>query len=232
MECSRDRKTGEPVGSILYEWPSQVPERHIINLLPLNILGVGGCIDAVAMVKNTVEKEKCGVREAAIKTVILLGVTDQGIIARIRNAPPPPNTARYPTQGAGRRPPTSSRSATSIPPCTTNPSSPALRSAVSTLATTVLHSTVKTKVPEVRGGFVPPHLRILQKKEEREKEMKEEEETGGAGKKDEKGREGKEREEEDYEKKVGGGYVPPHLRWARRMEERLREEAKAKTAKI
>ncbi|KAK6511144.1 hypothetical protein TWF481_000066 [Arthrobotrys musiformis] len=89
MDCRRDPNTGEPIGSIAYEKPSEVPEWRIINLLPLGAIGFGNVAKAVAMVQRIMEEEGHGLVEAVIKGVKLFGVTDPKTIEKIRTTGSP-----------------------------------------------------------------------------------------------------------------------------------------------
>ncbi|KAF3913979.1 hypothetical protein ABW21_db0207864 [Orbilia brochopaga] len=215
MERVPDIHTGEPVGSILYENPSQVSERHIINILPIRALGVSNCIKAVAMVKDTIVNDKIGVREAVIKTVILFGVTDQDNIMKIRNAPPPgipkqpmpkTPTQRQSARGVICRPLPAFKPAAqtheSQRPTTTNSTAPPQATPLQPIPTVV----------KTEEKYVPPHLRFARKLEDgRRAEINE-------------GKEKEDKKEEKSETNSGGTYVPPHLRFARLRERRLKKE--------
>ncbi|KAF3912349.1 hypothetical protein AA313_de0206647 [Arthrobotrys entomopaga] len=188
MECIRDAKTGKPIGSVLYEKPHENIAKHIINILPLGALGVDQAINAVAMVQKTMEDEGLGVRAAVIKTVKLLGVTDQKIIDEIWAAPPPPsfsssrNSGRL-APGAGCRPlaalkPAPSRPATTTKGSKPSPPLPSITPPPSTLPSAPAEGGSRDK-------YVPPHLRWMHKAKEEEK--KEE------------------------------AYVPPHLRYSSKI---------------
>ncbi|KAK6506509.1 hypothetical protein TWF506_011415 [Arthrobotrys conoides] len=89
MDCRRDPTTGEPIGSIVYDKPSEVPEWLILNLLPLGAIGFGNVAKVVAMIRRIMEEEGHGVCEAVIRGVKLFGVTDPQTIEKIRCAGSP-----------------------------------------------------------------------------------------------------------------------------------------------
>ncbi|KAK6331610.1 hypothetical protein TWF718_002159 [Orbilia javanica] len=93
MDCRRDPTTGEPIGSVLYDKPSEVPEWLILSLLPLGAIGFGNAAKAVTMVQRIMEEEGHGVCEAVISGVKLFGVTDPKTIEKIRIAGSPKPTA-------------------------------------------------------------------------------------------------------------------------------------------
>ncbi|KAF3193802.1 hypothetical protein TWF225_009347 [Orbilia oligospora] len=86
MDCRRDPTTGEPIGSVMYDKPSEVPEWLILNLLPLGAIGFGNAAKAVAMIRRIMEEEGHGIYEAVIRGVKLFGVTDPQTIEKIRRA--------------------------------------------------------------------------------------------------------------------------------------------------
>ncbi|KAK6524415.1 hypothetical protein TWF281_011323 [Arthrobotrys megalospora] len=221
MDCVRDPITGKPIGSIVYDKPSEVPEWHIINLLPLGAIGFGNAAKAVAMVQRIMEEEGHGVCEAVIKGVKLFGVTDPKIIEKIRSTGSPATTAA-----------TNPAAAVLAPSPPTPPASPSSPSPPKWLL---------APLARLRGGAKPrPHerwmLRYLEpgeRGEEREREKEHEGKNkageGGGGEEERKAGTGGEERVLGPERAarlaagaVGGRYIPPHLR--HKMPARVRSQ--------
>ncbi|EPS40061.1 hypothetical protein H072_6173 [Dactylellina haptotyla CBS 200.50] len=222
MQCIRNAR-GEPMGSILYEKPTDVPERCIIDLLPLGAIGVANCIKAVAMVKKTIKEDNLEARMAVIKTVKLFGVTDQkifekiwasGALARVQG-PMPATAAATVTITV-----TAAKKQQTVPRAISTPTW--------TLTPTPTASPIASRVSD---GFIYPHLRWMQEdgaegkgkgEEKKEAKMRPEERE----KREEEEREKREEEEEKPEKKSGGEstYIPPHIRVVTEANERRERE--------
>ncbi|KAK6338113.1 hypothetical protein TWF696_001584 [Orbilia brochopaga] len=145
-----DSKTGEQLSSVLYERPLDVPEHQIISLLPLKAIGYNNALNAVDAVKKAIREEGLSLREAVIKTVKLLGVTDQAVLDKIAAAED--FKPSQPAPSSSKPQPVRVREGY-VPP----------------------HQRWKQQEEkEAKGIYVPPHLRRQQQQQPSQGEEKEE----------------------------------------------------------
>ncbi|KAF3088290.1 hypothetical protein TWF102_006620 [Orbilia oligospora] len=208
MDCRRDPTTGEPIGSVMYDKPSEVPEWLILNLLPLGAIGFGNAAKAVAMIRRIMEEEGHGICEAVIRGVKLFGVTDPQTIEKIRSAGSPTTTTTTTNIN------TISTTATRAPITTRASDKPAVSAAHLVTAVSAPPAYLLAPLARLRGGAKPrPHERWMLKYLEGEggkkggnEEKEKKEDTGGEEVL------GLDKAEPLVAKTVERPYVPPHLR--------------------
>ncbi|KAF3230319.1 hypothetical protein TWF191_010205 [Orbilia oligospora] len=165
MDCRIDPITGEPIGSVVYDKPSEVPEWLIINLLPLGAIGFGNAAKAVAMIRRIMEEEGHGICEAVIRGVKLFGVTDPQTIEKIRSAGSPTTTTTTninTISTTATRAPIAARA--SVKPIAGASDKPAVPAARPVTAVSAPPAYLLAPLARLRGGAKPrPHERWMLK---------------------------------------------------------------------